>query len=113
MTAHTIETDRAEFVESATGYWSEIAQGDRRRADRHTRAGEKIVGRWHAEGHAEELLRPLLEHENDEVRYAAAAHLLSLELAGDVPVAVLEALAQNPLGLVAPTARLLLRTRRK
>ncbi len=64
-------------------------------------------------GHAEALLCPLLEHDNDEVRYAAAAHLLSLDLAGDLPVAVLQALAQNPVGLVAPTAKLLLRTRRK
>lgn len=111
MIKRPLESDRAELIESATGYWAKITQGDRRGADRHTRAGERIVGRWHAEGRVDALLCPLLEHASEEVRYAAAAHLFSLNLAREVPVAVLEELAKNPAGLVAPTARLLLQSR--
>jgi hypothetical protein len=52
-----------------------------------------------------ELLEPLLDDADDEVRYGAASYLLDTEIS-ERASRVLEELAENPKGLLAPTARM-------
>lgn len=113
MTDNDLETDRDQFCTTATGYWTAIHDADADTATAQTEAGEQIVDRWAAAGQAGELLGPLLESPVDQIRYAAAAHLLRLGIQEDRSVEVLEELKQDPDGLIAPTARLLLMQRKR
>lgn len=96
-----------EFRVRALGYWQQVAAGDSRKATRETRASEAIVDAWKTAGVEREFLMPLLSDPSEEVRYAAAALL-----GPGSPDALneLRALAETASGLIAPTAKLLLRT---
>jgi hypothetical protein len=98
---------RARFVATATGYWTAIREKDAQRGTAQTEEGERIVEEWTARGLDVELLRPLLSDPSAEVRYAAAAHLLH-GVEAQAAASVLEELGRAPMGLVAPTAKMLL-----
>lgn len=91
-----------EFRSHAIGYWDEIQSGDSRRANAHTAALDRLV---RGTADADDDLSALLHDPDERVRYAAAA---SLGAAQEAAREVLAALAENPNGLIAPTARLLL-----
>jgi hypothetical protein len=101
--------DRAQFVASAIGYWTAIHDGSAREANAQTDAGDRIVERWAAQGRLFDLLGGLLTDQSPQVRYAAAAHLLSTY--PDVATPVLQELARDPQGMVAVTAKMLLMQR--
>ena len=103
----TLEEARHEFRQTATEFWARLRDKDSRSANKQTDRGDALVAEWSAAGQIDELLLPLLDDANTEVRYAAAAHLLTLGHA-ERAVPVLEELARNPKGLLAPTAGLLL-----
>jgi len=107
--ATDIDDARAQFRESAVKFWAALREADSDLANSQTAHGDLIVETWAGAGRAGELLEPLLRDDSEEVRYAAAAHLLRLGQT-DKAVSILESLSANPHGLVAPTARLLLRT---
>jgi len=113
LDAPDLEADRSRYTDTAVGYWNAVQAGDGERATAYTREGERLVDRWVEAGKVESLLVPLLSDPNDKVRYAAAADLLRLDRDVDRSVAVLEALIASPVGLVSPTARLLLMTRNR
>jgi hypothetical protein len=108
MSDREMLADRAAFATTARGVWDTMREKDSRRANAQTEAGDRIVEHWSQQGRAIELLLPLLTDPSTEVRFAAAAHLLNLG-AANAAVRVLEELASNPKGLVAPAAGLLLR----
>jgi hypothetical protein len=112
MSASDPQDAREAFRQSAMGYWAEVRAGDAKSADLQTAAGDVIVATWRRDGRLAELLGPLLQDPSQEVRYAAAAHLLGTELTGHA-VSVLEALQSDPRGLLASTARLRLMTWRR
>jgi hypothetical protein len=108
MTMNDLEHDKELFELSARGYWAAVHAKKPRLADKATAEGDRIVHRWHQIGSVELLLGPLLDSSDDEVRYAAAAHLAGLRVSEARSVEVLTSLSGNPDGLIAPTARLLL-----
>jgi len=103
---------REAFRASAIAFWTLIREGNSQAANRNTDAGDAVVERLAAEGLLLPALRPLLGDAVPAVRYAAAASLLNRGLDKECE-RVLEELQEDPRGLIAPTARLLLMTRRK
>jgi len=106
-----LASDRTRFRDAALAYWVSVQSGDTDGANEETDKGDAIVREWATEGRDVELLKPLLVDTDPEVRFAAASYLLD----SDVPEAttVLEELAADPGGMIAPTARLRLMTRRR
>lgn len=101
---------RTRFRDAALAYWVSVQSGDSDGANEATEKSDAIVQEWVDQGRKVELLKPLLVDADPEVRFAAASHLFN----SDVPeaIAVLEQLAGDPDGMIAPTARLRLMTRR-
>ncbi len=91
-----------EFRSRAIGYWEAVEVGSSNEASAHTNALEVLVGSW---DDAQEALVWLLRDPDERVRYAAAASLGPTHRSA---AEVLATLAENPTGLIAPTARLLL-----
>ena len=106
MPEDVLSADRGKFVASAIGYWTAIRDGNSGAANAQTGAGDRIVERWTSQGRLLDLLGSLLTDQSAEVRYAAAAHLLSGH--PDAALPVLQELARNPHGFVAVTANILL-----
>ncbi|MEV5704792.1 hypothetical protein [Actinoallomurus sp. NPDC052274] len=101
--------DRIAFRAHAIAFWAESRSGTAEGANAHTDAADVIVERWAESGNAHEILASMLDYKLIEVRYAAAAYLLSLGDA-DAAVPVLEEIAQTKtsVGLIASGADLLL-----
>jgi uncharacterized protein (DUF2336 family) len=110
--AEEVATARRAFRDFAIASWLAIRAGDSKLANRQTDSGDAIVANSKREGQLQDLLGPLLEDRSPEVRYAAAAHLLDSELSSSA-ASVLERLQEDPKGLIAPTARILLMTWRQ
>lgn len=106
-----LAADRTRFRDAALAYWVSVQSGDTDGANEETSKGDAIVRVWAAEGRQVELLKPLLNDADPEVRFAAASHLLDANM--PEAVAVLEELAADPSGMIAPAARLRLMTRRR
>jgi hypothetical protein len=104
-----LAASRSRFRETALAYWVSVRAGDADAATEQTSKGDAIVQEWARIGREAELLKPLLGDAESEVRFAAASHLLDSD---PEAVSVLEDLAGDSLGLIAPTARLRLMTRR-
>lgn len=106
-----LATDRTRFRDAALAYWVSVQSGDTDGANEETDKGDAIVREWASEGREVELLTPLLADADAEVRFAAASHLLDSDVIE--AATVLEDLAADPAGMIAPTARLRLTTRRR
>ncbi|MBW3613906.1 MAG: hypothetical protein KY439_01165 [Actinobacteria bacterium] len=106
-----LATARTRFRDAALAYWVCVQSGDTDGANEETEKGDAIVREWTSEGREVELLKPLLVDADPEVRFAAASHLLDANVTE--AATVLEDLAADPAGLIAPTARLRLMTRRR
>lgn len=100
---------RIAFRAHAIAFWAESRSGTAERANDHTDAADVIVERWVESGSAHEILASMLGDKLIEVRYAAAAYLLSLGDA-EAAVPVLEELSntKTSVGLIASGADLLL-----
>jgi len=103
----SIDQDRNAFASHAAEFWRLLRAGDSKSANLQSDAAGCIARLWSERGRGAEFLGPLLAHDDEAVRYAAAAESLSWGEEKDA-VRVLRELAQNPNGLVAPTAKLLL-----
>lgn len=106
-----LAADRTRFRDAALAYWVSVQSGDTDGANEETEKGDAIVRDWATEGREVELLKSLLVDADPEVRFAAASHLLDSDVVE--AVTVLEDLAAEPAGMIAPTARLRLMTRRR
>jgi hypothetical protein len=106
-----LAASRARFRDAALAYWVLVHSGDTDGANEETSNGDAIVQEWASMGREIELLKPLLVDADPEVRFAAASHLLDSDI--DEAVSVLEELAADPSGMIAPTARLRLMIRRR
>ena len=104
-----LSADRVRFVAYAVGYWTAIHRGNARDANAQTDAADRIVERWASQGRLLDLLGSLLTDQSTQVRYAAAASLLSGY--PEVAAPVLQELARDPHGMVAVTAKMLLMQR--
>jgi hypothetical protein len=100
-----LATSRTRFREAALNYWVALKERDSDKANDESAKTDSIVAEWVANGQVGELLEPLARDADEEVRFAAASHLLS-HGGEDLGIPVLEALQALPRGLVAPTARL-------
>ena len=98
-----------EYVDCALQFWDALARKGAKAANRISARSGRIVKSWEAAGDTVHKLEPLLTHDSEAVRYAAAADLFTRTRsvrAADT----LRALSGNGSGLIAPTARLLLET---
>ncbi len=103
---------RDDFRTQATAVWASLREGDSAKANANTDEADAQVERWAADGVLLAIVRPLLDDAAPVVRYAAAAGLLGHGIDKDCEQ-VLEELQSDPKGLIAPTARLLLMTRKR
>lgn len=92
-----------QFRRHACGYWEAIDGGDAESATGHTTAAEAIAGGWPEPARGQSLAA-LMDDADSRVRYAAAA----CSGPGERAEATLADLADEPTGLIAPTAKLLL-----
>jgi hypothetical protein len=106
-----LAASRTRFRDAALAYWVSVLSGDSDGANEETSKGDAIVQEWASMDREVELLKPLLVDADPEVRFAAASHLLDSDI--EEAVSVLEELAADPSGMIAPTARLRLMTRRR
>ncbi|MRW82626.1 hypothetical protein GJ698_00785 [Pseudoduganella sp. FT26W] len=105
MMKNEVSTEQDEFIKNAVGYWQCIENGNSKSANLAEKRNKKII--MHLGNFATALLEPLLSHPSDAVRFAAAAHLMKTEVS-DEAAKVLQDLAQNPLGLMALSAKAIL-----
>ena len=106
-----IDSDRAEYTEYVQRFWVVLKTDGAVQANIETERSAQIVRRWAAKGSISELLTPLLSHEMESVRYAAAADLLN-QAPSEEAIGVLREIASNPSGFIAPTAKLFLMKQR-
>ena len=69
------ESDRAAFREAAQQYGSGVLGGDVESAAKGSASVDGLADRLRVQERLVEVLEPLLEDENPQVRFAAAAHL--------------------------------------
>lgn len=69
---------------------------------------EKIVRGWSVNGCAEEYLTTMLSHEDDMVKYAAAAYLINFEL-NPLAINTLRHLVKNNHTLISSSSLVILR----
>lgn len=106
-----MDMDRVSYVEHVRCFWKILETQGAEQANRETEQSAAIAKRWAGEGCITEFLTPLLAHESESVRYAAAADLLNC-VSSEAAIATLRDIADNPRGLIAPTAKLFLMKRR-
>lgn len=106
--ADQIESVRRSYVQHASQFWELLKTKGAVRANRETDALDELIKDWGVQGSVYDLLFPLLAHDDEAVRYAAAAADLLSHGAPVEAIGVLQELAKNPTGFIAPTARLLL-----
>lgn len=99
---------RTRYREAALDYWVYVEAGDADAANEEARNGDAIVQELETLGKVVDLLEPLLKDADPEVRFAAASDLLDRGV--EEAARVLEELAADPKGLIAPTAHLRLVT---
>lgn len=103
---------RNDFRDQALTFWALLRQADSAAANENTDAADALIAQWATDGVLLRVVRPLLLDAEPAVRYAAAVALLNQGL-DDECERVLRELQTDPKGLIAPTARLLLMTRKR
>jgi predicted NAD/FAD-dependent oxidoreductase len=101
------ENDRIAYIEHAQKFWTVLKEHGARKANFETKKGDVIIKRWIDNKCIAELLTPLLEHEAESVRYAAAADLLN-QIYSEKAVNVLEDIVENSQSFVGSAAKLFL-----
>jgi hypothetical protein len=109
-TVADIHADRTLYAEHAQQFWVLLKTDGSDRANLESERAGRIAERWARDQRVGELLRPLLSHEDEAVRYAAAADLLTYERCNEA-IQVLRDIVQKSSSLVGPTARLALMKR--
>lgn len=97
--------DREKFVNNSIEYWKRIEEGNSKSANLAEKRNKKIVSQLG--NSASDFLTPLLSHPSDDVRFAAAAHLMNTEARIEATL-VLRQLAQKPTGFLALSAKAIL-----
>ncbi len=100
-----ISADQERFANNAVEYWKKIEEGDSKSANLAEKRNKKIVSQ--VGNSAPNFLAPLLSHPSDEVRFAAAAHLMNTDDRNKATL-VLHELAKKPTGFLALSAKAIL-----
>lgn len=107
----TLESDRNDYVKHAQEFWVQLGAKGAALAKRETEAANAIIQYWADKAALRDLLLPLLCHQVESVRYAAAADLLKHDGPPE-SASVLRKVANNPdNGFLGSAAQLLLMKR--
>jgi protein-tyrosine phosphatase len=109
--AEALIQDRRILAQIAGEYWDALRAGRERAANRLSDVNDTIVDRYQERGELSELLEPLLDSDDVEVRYTAAAYLAK-ELSSERALSVLEEISQGSHGDVSAHALHLVTTQR-
>ena len=72
-----LNSDQEQYVKHAQQFWEILKAKDANSANVETRLSNAITDVWAKDGTVLDMLQPLLSHESEAVRYAAAAGLLN------------------------------------
>ncbi|AST29172.1 HEAT repeat domain-containing protein [Ralstonia pseudosolanacearum] len=103
-----IRLARELYAKCAIDFWVVLNERGHKPANRISNKARSLLESWGERGKAVDLLYPLLSHEQEAVRLAAATGLLDYGAPAQA-IAVLRDISKNPEGFMAVTARILLR----
>ena len=105
-----IDSARELFATYAQEFWVVLKERGHKPANKISDKSRVIVEHWDKRGELVTLLRPLLSHEDETVRFAAAGALLERTELPEA-IVVLQDASKNPKGFMAVVARTLLEKR--
>lgn len=109
-TEDEIQQARELYAGYAQEFWKVLKERGHKPANKISDKARVLLDSWGDRGKAVEFLHPLLSHEQEAVRLAAATGLLD-HGAPPEAIEVLQEISRNPEGFMAVTARILLKKR--
>jgi len=108
MKIEDVGDKRMIFVKNVFESWDKIQEGNSKAANACERANRRLISHCAKYGMGEELLLPLLAHDSNNIRFAAAANLLDYP-SRDHAIQVLRQLLTAPNAMIAQSAAAVLR----
>jgi hypothetical protein len=108
MKIEDVSKKRIIFVSNVYESWDKIQEGNSKAANACERANKRLVAQCAKYGVAEDLLLPLLAHDSNNVKFAAAAYLLDYPSRSRA-IQVLRDMLAAPNAMVAQSAAAVLR----
>lgn len=91
------------FISNSIEFWGHVQSGDSKSANKIAKRNESLTEKWAAAGVDKLLIEVLLDSNNAEVRFFAAAYLI--KFGSEKARSILSLLASDPKGMIAPMAR--------
>jgi hypothetical protein len=103
MNLDALDDARAVLIRNSKQFWSLLREGKVQAANQMTDESDAMVAEWHGSGALAELLEPLLNSDDVEVRYLAAASLAT-KLSSERAYSILAEISSGPHGFISSSA---------